>query len=88
MPVRLNRGVRGAGCLAALTLLVAGCSLGGESEDDAEGADEQTGAAETGPDVEALRAAWADAVDAACSELDAETRAWPGPCPAWFSGTA
>ena len=33
MPVRLkNRGVRGAGCLAALTLLVAGCSLGGESE--------------------------------------------------------
>ncbi len=38
MPVRLkNRGVRGAGCLAALTLLVAGCSLGGESEGDGGG---------------------------------------------------
>ncbi len=66
-----NRGVRGAGCLAALTLLVAGCSLGGESEGDAE-ADEQTGTAETGPDVEALRAAWAEAVDTACADLDAQ----------------
>jgi hypothetical protein len=83
VPVRLkNRGVRGAGCLAAVTLLVAGCSLGGESDDDAEAADEQTGAAETGPDVEALRAAWADAVDAACTERDEEfetlARALPG----------
>ena len=75
MPVRrTNRGVRGAGCLAALTLLFAGCSLGGESESesDADAADEQTGAAETGPDVAALRAAWADAVDAACTERDEE----------------
>lgn len=73
MPVRLkNRGVRGAGCLAALTLLVAGCSLGGDSEGDGEAADEQTGAAETGPDVEALRAAWAEAADAACADADAQ----------------
>lgn len=71
MPVRFkNRGVRGAGCLAALTLLVAGCSLGGESEGDA--ADEQTAAAQTGPDVEALRAAWAEAADAACGDADAQ----------------
>jgi hypothetical protein len=67
-----NRGVRGAGCLAVLALLVAGCSLGGESEGDAEAADEQTSAAETGPDVEALRAAWADTVDAACTARDEE----------------
>jgi hypothetical protein len=67
-----NRGVRGAGCLAALVLLVAGCSLGGESEGDEEAADEQTGAAETGPDVEALRAAWAEAADTACADADAQ----------------
>jgi hypothetical protein len=67
-----NRGVRGAGCLAALTLLVAGCSLGGDSDGDAEAPDEQTGAAETGPDVEALRAAWAEAADAACADVDAQ----------------
>jgi hypothetical protein len=56
----------------ALTLLIAGCSLGGESDSDAEPADDQTGAAETGPDVDALRAAWADEVDAACTERDEE----------------
>ena len=73
MPVRLkNRGVRGAGCLAALTLLVAGCSLGGEGDSNGEAAEDQTEAAETGPDVEALRAAWADEVDAACTERDEE----------------
>jgi hypothetical protein len=73
VPVRkTNRGVRGAGCLAALMFLVAGCSLGGESEGNADGADEQTGAAETGPDVEALRAAWAEAADAACADADAQ----------------
>ena len=73
MPVRLkSRGVRGAGCLAALTLLVAGCSLGGESDGNGEAADDQTEAAETGPDVEALRAAWAEAADAACADADAQ----------------
>jgi hypothetical protein len=77
-----NRGVRGAGCLAALTLLVAGCSLGGEPEAEPEDAADETGAAETGPDVEALRAAWAEAVDAACTERDEQyetlARALPG----------
>jgi len=63
--------VRGAGCLAALTLLV-GCSLGGESDGNGEAADDQTEAAETGPDVEALRAAWAEAADAACADADAQ----------------
>lgn len=73
MPVRLkNRGVRGAGCLAALTLLVAGCSLGGEGDSNGEAAEDQTEAAETGPDVEALRAAWAEAADAACADADAQ----------------
>ena len=73
MPVRLkNRGVRGAGCLAALTLLVAGCSLGGEAEDEPQDAGEQSVAGETGPDVEALRAAWAEEVDAACTQRDEE----------------
>jgi hypothetical protein len=73
VPVRLkNRGVRGAGCLAALTVLVAGCSLGGESDAEPQDAGEQTAAGDTGPDVEALRAAWADAVDAACTERDEE----------------
>jgi len=73
VPVRLkSRGVRGAGCLAALTLLVAGCSLGGESDGNGEAADDQTEAAETGPDVEALRAAWAEAADAACADADAQ----------------
>ena len=71
MPVRRNRGASGAACLAALTLLVAGCSVGG-GDDEAASADEQTGAAETGPDVEALRAAWADEVGTACTERDAE----------------
>jgi hypothetical protein len=73
VPVLLkNRGVCGALCLAALMVLAAGCSLGGESDGGAEAADEQTGAVETGPDVTALRAAWADAVDAACTERDEE----------------
>jgi hypothetical protein len=73
VPVRLkNRGVRGAGCLAALTLLVAGCSLGGEGDSNGEAAEDQTEAAETGPDVEALRAAWAEAADAACADADAQ----------------
>ncbi len=73
MPVRLkNRGVRGAGCLAALTLLITGCSLGGESEAEPQDAGEETGAAETGPDVETLRAAWAEEVDAACTQRDEE----------------
>jgi len=73
VPVRLkNRGVRGAGCLAALTFLVAGCSLGGEGDSNGEAAEDQTEAAETGPDVEALRAAWAEAADAACADADAQ----------------
>ena len=72
MPVLLqNRGVRGAaGLVATVALLAAGCSLGDDG--DGEAADEQTGAAETGPDVEALRAVWAEAVDAACADLDSQ----------------
>jgi hypothetical protein len=73
MPVRwTNRGVRGAGCLAALTLLVASCSLGGEGDSNGEAAEDQAEAAETGPDVEALRAAWAEAADAACADAEAQ----------------
>jgi hypothetical protein len=76
MPVPFkNRGVRTTGCLAALTLLVAGCDVGGESGGDAPAADESTRVAETGPDVSALRAAWADAVDAACADRDEEYEA-------------
>jgi hypothetical protein len=83
VPVRTrSRGARGAACLAAaLTLLVAGCSFGG-GDDEAQSPDEQTGAAETGPDVEALRAAWAEEVAAACTARDEEfetlARALPG----------
>jgi hypothetical protein len=73
VPVRgLNRGVVPvAGATAALTLLLVGCSLGGGS-DEPQGADDQTEAVETGPDVEALRAAWAEEVEAACTDLDAQ----------------
>jgi hypothetical protein len=68
-----NRGVRRAAGLAAmLAMLAAGCSLGGDGNGDEDAADEQTGAAETGPDVEALRAAWAEAVDAACADVDTQ----------------
>lgn len=67
-----SRGAGGIACsTVALALLVAGCSLGGGAE-EAESADEQTGAAETGPDVEALRAAWAEQVGVACADRDAE----------------
>ncbi len=48
-------------------LFVSGCSLGG-GDDEAQDAGEESGAAETGPDVEALRAAWAEEVSAACTE--------------------
>jgi hypothetical protein len=73
VPVRgLNRGVVSVtGATAALTLLLVGCSLGGGS-DEAQSADDQTGAVDTGPDVEALRAAWAEEIDAACTDLDAQ----------------
>lgn len=56
-----------AGLVVALALLVSGCSLGG-GDDEAEETGQETGAADTGPDVEALRAAWAEQVSAACSE--------------------
>ena len=70
MPARSEgRGVSEGACLAvALMLVVAGCSLGGGDDDDSQDADEQTGVAETGPDVEALRAAWAEEVGVACTE--------------------
>jgi hypothetical protein len=73
VPVRrLNRGgVSVAGATVALTLLLVGCSLGG-GNDEAQSADDQTGAVETGPDVEALRAAWAEEVDAACANADTQ----------------
>jgi hypothetical protein len=61
-----------AGCVVALALLVSGCSLGG-GDDGAEDTGQETGAADTGPDVEALRAAWAEPVSAACSERDAQS---------------
>jgi hypothetical protein len=67
-----NWGVLGAGCLAALALLVAGCSLGGDDEAEPQDAGEETGAGETGPDVEALRAAWAEDAEAACTARDEE----------------
>jgi hypothetical protein len=57
--------------VAALALVVPGCSLGG-GDDEAEDTGQETGAAETGPDVEALRAAWAEQVSAACSERAAQ----------------
>ena len=73
MPVLFqSRGVRrAAGVVAIVALLATGCSLGGDG-DDPDAADQQTGAAETGPDVEALRAAWADGADAACADFDAQ----------------
>lgn len=55
----------------ALVLVVSGCSLGG-GDDEAQDAGEETDAAETGPDVEALRSAWAEQVSAACSERAAQ----------------
>jgi len=55
----------------ALALFVAGCSLGGGG-DEAQDTGEGTGAADTGADVEALRAAWAEQVSAACTERNAQ----------------
>lgn len=73
MPVLFqSRGVRrAAGVAAMVALLATGCSLGGDG-DDPDAADQQTGTAETGPDVEALRTAWAEAADAACADLDTQ----------------
>jgi hypothetical protein len=61
--------LRRAGFLAvAGTLFVSGCSLGGGDGDEPRDAEGQNGGAETKLDVEALRAAWAEEVGAACTE--------------------
>lgn len=52
----------------ALALFVSACSLG--DDDEAQQPGEQTVPAETGPDVEALRAAWAEEVGVACTGRD------------------
>ena len=76
MPAQRNgRGVHRAGLAAvALALVISGCSLGG-GDDEPQDAGEETGAAETGPDVEALRAAWAEEAGAACSEQSTQIEA-------------
>lgn len=72
MPVRtVRRGLLWASALAAA--LVAGCSLGGGGGDaGGEGGGATGTPQETGPDVEALRAAWAEAVNRACADGAAE----------------
>ena len=58
----------------ALALFVSACSLGDDDEAQQPGeqsvAGEQSVPAETGPDVEALRAAWAEEVGVACTGRD------------------
>jgi hypothetical protein len=70
MPARTNgRGVLAIASLAAATaLVVPACSLGGGDDEAPQSGDGQGEAVETGPDVDALRAAWAEAVGAACTE--------------------
>lgn len=68
---RRSRRCRRAGLVAvALALTVSGCSLGGGGDDEAQDSGDDTASAETGADVEALRAAWAEQVGAGCSERD------------------
>jgi hypothetical protein len=62
-----SRGARRASLVAvALALVASGCSVGGG--DDTPDAVDETPTAETGPDVDALRAAWSEEIGAACAE--------------------
>ena len=71
-----GRGVLTISSLAAAAVLLGqGCSLGGGDDGPPQSGAGQSEAVETGPDVTALRAAWAEAVGAACTERNEQVEA-------------